>query len=260
MVLRGFVALCYLTLALAAGAPARAAEATPAPNPFDRTVHPLGVGDALPDAAYIDQSGKSLHLTGFRGRTLVIGFIYTNCADQCPLLTAKFGSLAAQVPPHRFELLEISVDPERDTPAAIANFARAHGVHGDDWRILTGNAGAFDAVAAPLGVSVIKDPNGELLHSERTIIVGPDGRIAYVIDAAGWTPSQVLAVARRVDGLPSSAVARLDLDLAKAVQAVCGGVKPGRSGLRDLAGVVAVFALFGLLAGFAAWRIFWRPA
>jgi protein SCO1 len=258
--MRAFVALCCLALALARGVPAQAATSSPAPNPFDRTAHALGVGDALPDAAYVDQAGRPVHLRDFRGRTMVIGFIYTNCADQCPLLTAKFGTLAAQLPAQRFELLEISIDPERDTQAAIANFARARGVHGDDWRVLTGSAAAFDAVAAPLGISVIKDPNGELLHAERTIIAGPDGRIAYVIDAAAWTPAQVAAVARRVDGLPSSAVARLDLDLAKAVQAVCGGVKPGRSGLRDLVGVIAVFALFALLAGFAAWRIFGRPA
>jgi cytochrome oxidase Cu insertion factor (SCO1/SenC/PrrC family) len=261
MVLRGFVALGCLTLALALPcAPVHAGTVSEAPNPFDRTAHPLGVGDMLPDAPYVDQAGNRVHLHDFRGRTLIIGFIYTNCADQCPLLTAKFGALAAQLPPHRFALLEISIDPERDTQAAIANFAHAHEVRSDDWRVLTGSPAAFDAVAVPLGISVVKDPNGELLHSERTIIVGPDGRIAYVIDTAAWTPGQVLAVARHVDGLPSSAVARLDLDLAKAVQAVCGGVRPGRSGLRDVVGVAAVFTLFALLAGFAAWRIFGRSA
>jgi protein SCO1 len=257
----GFVALSFLTLAFVLlGAPVHAAAVSPAPNPFDRTAHPVSVGDMLPDASYVDQSGNRVQLHDFRGRTLVIGFIYTNCADQCPLLTAKFGTLAAQLPPQRFALLEISIDPERDTQAAIANFARAHGVRGDDWRVLTGSGAAFDAVAVPVGINVIKSPNGELLHSERTIIVSPNGRIAYVIDTASWTPGQVLAVARHVDGLPSSAVARLDLDLAKAVQAVCGGVRPGRSGLRDVAGVVAVFTLFALLAGFAAWRIFGRTA
>ena len=253
---RWFAALCVLTLAAVCGTPARAAPASPAPNPFDRTAHPLRVGDLLPDAAYVDQAGKAVRIHDFRGRTLVIGFIYTNCSDQCPLLTSKFGALAAQLPAQRFELLEISIDPERDTQAAIANFARVHDIHAANWRVLAGSAAAFDAFAARLGVSVIKDPNGELLHTERTVVVGPDGRLAYVIDAAGWTPPQVIAVARQVDGLSSNAVARFDLDLAKAVQAVCGGVKPGRSGLRDLAGVIAVFVLFALGAGFAARRIF----
>jgi cytochrome oxidase Cu insertion factor (SCO1/SenC/PrrC family) len=113
MVMVGFVALCCLTLALVSGAPAHAATASPAPNAFDRTTRALGVGDALPDAAYVDQAGRPVHLRDFRGRTMVIGFIYTNCADQCPLLTVKFGALAAQLPARRFELLEISIDPER---------------------------------------------------------------------------------------------------------------------------------------------------
>ena len=242
------------------GMRASAAPATPAPNIFDRTPHPLVVGDALPDAAYVDQDDKAIHLRDFRGRTVVISFIYTSCTDQCPLVTARFASLAEQLPAPRFELLEISIDPERDTPAVIAAYARAHGVRSKNWRVLTGPTASFDSLAAPLGVSVVKGSNGELLHAERTVVVDPDGRIASVIDAAAWTPGQVVAVARHADGLPSSAFTRLDIDLAKEVQAICGGVAPGRSGVRDVLAVAAVFAMLALLAGLAAWRIFGRPA
>jgi len=253
----GFAGACCLALELLASGPAAASQGS-SPNPFDRSVRALGVGDPLPDAAYVDQTGKRVRIRDFQGRTLIIGFIYTNCTDQCPLLTSKFAALAAQLPPQRFELLEVSIDPARDTQAAIAGFANAHGIRAANWRVLTGSPASFDGFAAPLGVSVVNDPSGALLHTERTVIAGPDGRIADIIDAAGWTPGQVVAVARHVDGLPSNAVTRLDLELAKAVQAVCGGVAPGRSGLRDVAAVVAIFAMFALLAGFAAWRIFGR--
>ena len=220
------------------------------------TPHPLKVGDRLPSAQYVDQRGRSVQLSALRGRTLIIGFIYTNCTDQCPLLTAKFGALAQQLPRERFELLEISIDPRRDNQTAIARFASAHDVLAPNWRILTGAPALVSSFAQPLGVSVVAGATGELLHSERTVIVGPDGRIAMLIDEAGWTPAQVAAAARQVDGLPSSALARLDLELGKAVQAVCGGVAPGRSGLRDVIGVLIV-VLGGALAAFViARRIF----
>lgn len=225
-------------------------------NPFDSAPHPLELGDRLPDARYVDQHGQTLRIADLRGRTVIIGFIYTNCADQCPLLTAKFGALARRLPPWRFALLEISIDPARDNAAAIARFAAAHNVVSSNWRILTGAAGLVKSFAQPLGVSVVPGSSGELLHSERTVIAGPDGRIALLIDDAAWTPGQVEAAARHVDGLPSSSLARLDLVLGKAVQAVCGGVAPGRSGLGDVLGVLFVVAAGALAAFVIARRIF----
>ena len=233
-----------------------ALRATPAPNPFDRTVHPLALGDRLPDATFRDQAGQTVRISDFRGRTLVIGFIYTNCADQCPLLTNKFGALVSQLPAQRFAFLEISIDPARDSTAAIANFARAHAMRAANWRILTGASALLDSFDKPLGVSVIAGGGGELLHTERTVIAGPDGRIGYFIDDAAWTAPQLAAAARKVDGLPSSALARLDLDLGKAVVAVCGGTAPGRSGLRDLLAILAILAIAGVVGLFIARRVF----
>jgi cytochrome oxidase Cu insertion factor (SCO1/SenC/PrrC family) len=235
----------FRTQALAAGG-----------NPFDQTPHPVGIGARLPDARCLDQSGRSVSIAQFRGRTLIIGFIYTNCADECPLLTSKFGQLVKRLPSDRFELLEISIAPRRDDRAAIARFAAAHNITAPNWLILTGKPELVQTFAAPLGVSVVAGSNGELLHSERTVVAGPDGRVALLIDTAAWTPGQVEAAARHVDGLPSSALARVDLALGKAVQDVCGGAGQGAAGLRGLIGILAV-VLVGALAAFViARRIF----
>lgn len=256
MRLAKFAGVCALALAGLAASARPAAAATPAPNPFDQPAHPLAVGDLLPNAAYTDQNGRPLRIADLRGRTVIIGFIYTNCRDQCPLLTDKFGRVAAQLPADRFELLEISIDPERDSQAAIANYARAHDVRAPNVRLLIGPAALVDSFAKPLGVSVVTGAGGELLHSQRTVIAGPDGKIAYFVDDAGWTPVQLVAIARHVDGLPSSGIVRLDLELGKAVQAVCGGASAARSGLRDLVAVIAVFFFGGLLALLIARRFF----
>src|ERR1022692_4409138 len=189
-----FAALCALALACFAVVPAQAGgrmnSTAPSPliqaNPFDATVRPLAVGDVLPDATYTDERGQPLRIHDLRGRTVILGLIYTNCADECAILTSKFAALTAALPSDRFALLEISIDPARDTPEAIANFARAHGVHAQNWHILTGAPALLDSFAKPLGISVIQGRNGELLHSERIVIAGPDGRIGYLIDDVTW--------------------------------------------------------------------------
>ncbi len=259
-----FAALCGLALACLAGVPAQAggrinstAPSAPAQaNPFDATVRPLAVGDVLPDATYTDERGRPLRIADLRGKTVIVGFIYTNCADECPILTSKFAALASALPSDRFALLEISIDPARDTPEAIANFARAHGVHAPNWHILTGAPALLESFAKPLGISVIQGRNGELLHSERIVIVGPDGRIGYLIDDVTWTQAQAVAAARHVDGMPSSGLARFDLDLGKAVQAVCGGKATGHSGLAALLGVLGVFVAGIVVAVLVGRRIF----
>ena len=192
----------------------------------------------------------------FAGKTLIVGFIYTNCNDQCPTLTGKFERLAGMLPADRFELLEISIDPSRDSVGALHTFAAAHNVHGTNWLLLTGAPRLDETVEKPLGVSVVAGGSGELLHSERTVIVGPDEKIAMLVDDTGWTPAQVAAAAEHVDGLPSSSLARLDLALGKAVQGICGGTNAARSGLADLAGVVGVLLVGGVVALFIGRRIF----
>lgn len=257
MGLRRFGLLWGLALAYALWAsPALGAGATPAPNPFDISVRPLQIGDRMPPAAYVDQDGRPVALSQFVGKTLIVGFIYTNCNDQCPILTTKFGRLAQMLPVDRFELLEISIDPARDSVAALHAFGLAHDVRGPNWLLLRGSPQHANTVERPLGVSVVAGTSGELLHSERTVLVGPDGRIAYLVDDTGWTPTQIASAARHVDGLPSSTLARLDLSLGKAVQGVCGGATAARAGLADVAGVLGVVLVGGLIAFFIGRRIF----
>src|SRR5215469_12221228 len=90
MGLSGFVFLWALALACALQvSPALAAGATTPANPFDASVRPLRIGDRVPSAQYVDQDARPVTISQFSGKTLIVGFIYTNCNDQCPILTGK---------------------------------------------------------------------------------------------------------------------------------------------------------------------------
>ena len=230
----------------------------PAPNPF--TVAPVKVvatGDQIPGGSFVDQTGAARTLDDFRGSTVIVGFIYTSCKDECPLITRKFGVLEGLLPAAQFHLVEISIDPVHDTPRVLAAYARRYDVR--TWRLtlLTGSPGAIAGFERALGVSAIDDGRGTILHNDRTVIVDPSGRIADIIDEAGWTPNDVAADAKSVAGVAANPLDRFDLALGRTVAYVCGGVVNGRAGLADL---IAVFAIFGLSAWAMVWvsrKIFW---
>jgi cytochrome oxidase Cu insertion factor (SCO1/SenC/PrrC family) len=240
------------------GRAAIAAEHTAAPNPFSLApAHVVATGDIIPSGAFVDQTGAARTLDDFRGSTVVIGFVYTSCKDECPLITRKFGTLESLLPAPQFHLVEISIDPAHDTPSVLAAYARRFDVHAPHRTLLTGSPDAIAGFERSLGVSSIDNGRGTILHNDRTVIVDPSGRIADIIDEAGWTPNDVAADAQTAAGIAANPLDRFDLALGRTVAYVCGGVVNGRAGLADL---VAVLAIFGLSAWAMVWvsrKIFW---
>ena len=230
---------------------AAAAAPPAATNPFTvAPAHVVSTGDPIPSGAFVDQTGAARTFDDFRGSTLVVGFVYTSCKDECPLITRKFGALETQLPAGHFHLVEISIDPSHDTPRVLAAYARRYDVHASRRALLTGSPDAIGRFERTLGVSAIDDGRGTILHNDRTIIVDPSGRIADIIDEAGWTPNDVAADAKNVAGIAANPIDRFDLALGRTVAYVCGGVVNGRAGLADLLAVVGIF-------GLSAWAMVW---
>jgi protein SCO1/2 len=78
------------------------------------------------------QDGSRLALADLRGKVVAVTFIYTSCADTCPLLTAKLAGLQARLGTDfgaKVFFVAITVDPERDTPPVLKRYAQAHGAN-----------------------------------------------------------------------------------------------------------------------------------
>ena len=244
-------ALFAVTIICAGGSRAGAAAATPAPNPFALApVRLLSAGDSMPGSAFVDQTGAARTFADFRGKTVIVGFVYTSCKDECPLITRKFGSLETLLPADKFHFVEVSIDPAHDSVPVLAAYARRYGVNPGRRALLTGTPDAVARFERELGVSSIDNGRGTIIHNSRTVIVDENGRIADIIDEAGWTPADVAADAKNAAGMAANPLDRLDLALGRAVAYVCGGVVNGRAGLTDL---IAVLAIFGL----SAWAMVW---
>jgi protein SCO1/2 len=154
----------------------------------------IAVGDAAPDFALTDQTGKTVRLSEFRGQPVAVTFVYTRCPDAtaCPMTMAKFAKLnAALTRKNLGRLLAVTVDPENDTPAVLADYAQKIGADPARWKFLTGDARALARVAENFGVLYYAD-HGKIVHSQAVAVLDPDGKLASIYYGADWEPEQIL--------------------------------------------------------------------
>jgi cytochrome oxidase Cu insertion factor (SCO1/SenC/PrrC family) len=113
-----------------------------------RTAPRLPVYGALPDFALVERSGRPVRRSDLKGKIWVASFIFTNCADECPLMTAEMARLQAEVAAvEDMRLVSITVDPERDTPAVLSQYAERFTADPERWLFLTGDKEAIYRLA-----------------------------------------------------------------------------------------------------------------
>jgi protein SCO1/2 len=156
-------------------------------------------GEPLPEIAAVpafqmqDQDGKPFSDRELRGKVAVVSFMFTSCPDVCPILTTQLSGLRTQLLPQRqhIQLVSISVDPEKDTPAALKEFAKKHGADYPDWRFLTGPLAKLrDVVVQGFKQSLDRgdgSPNA-IMHGSHLVLVDRKGMIRgfYRSDEQGF--------------------------------------------------------------------------
>jgi protein SCO1/2 len=102
--------------------------------------------DAL-DFTLQDQRGQRVRLRDLHGKVVVLTFLYTSCTDICPLVAAKLREANGALRDGRGDVvfLAVTVDPERDTVARMAEYSRRWGMF-DHWHFLTGSARELEPV------------------------------------------------------------------------------------------------------------------
>lgn len=137
--------------------------------------------DPAPSFALVDQDGRPLSLADLGGRLVVLDFIYTSCPGPCPTLTGAHVDLQKSLAPElraRTHFVSISIDPERDTPEVLRNYALARGADLSGWSFLTGPPETVRAVAASYGVGTTRASDEELVHTVATFLIDAEGQIA----------------------------------------------------------------------------------
>ncbi|MBI5771545.1 MAG: SCO family protein [Verrucomicrobia bacterium] len=154
------------------------------------------VGESAPTFTLYNQDGRAVSFATFRGKRVVLNFIFTRCpvATMCPASTAKMMSLQAAAKKagvQNFELVSISFDSAYDTPPVLKAYANARSIDTTNFSFLTGPEGAIRDLLAQFGV--IAEPGENVFkHTLATLLIGPDGRIIHRLDGSNWSPDDFL--------------------------------------------------------------------
>ncbi len=156
-------------------------------------------GAEVPDVKLVNQDGRQVRTDQYRGRALLVTFIYTRCpfADQCPLMSANFAQINGQLasdPALRdgTRLLSVTLDPEYDRPDVLRAYGSTYaGGKFDNWDFATGDPEEIRRLAQFFGLSY-KAEGGQIVHSLRTALVSPEGRLVKIYRGNEWKPSAVL--------------------------------------------------------------------
>ena len=160
-------------------------------------------GDDVPDFALINQSNKPIRTGQYKGKTLLLTFIYTRCPlpEYCTLMSTNFSQIeqALQKQPELYEktrLLSISIDPDYDTPAVLRSYGASHtGRFGEEtfshWAFATGTTAQVKEVAQFFGLQYYPEKD-QITHGLRTAIIAPDGKVYKVYRNNEWKPEEVV--------------------------------------------------------------------
>lgn len=173
--------------------------------------HVPAPGDVVPDFALRNQDGHEIHLRQFRGKALLITFIYTRCPlpNFCPLVTRNFAAINKALAQDaevygKTELLCVSFDTEHDTPAVL----KAYGAEylGSDspgafahWQFAVPTQPVLMKMAQFFDVGITHGANDSITHTLSTTLIGPDGKVVQFYPDNDWSPQQVTADITRVE-------------------------------------------------------------
>ena len=138
-----------------------------------------------PEFSLTSQDGGELKLADLRGKVVAVTFIFTLCADTCPVLTPMMSYVQDQLGSDFGEkicFVSITIDPERDTPEVLKEYAHAFGANLSGWSFLTGPPEAIRDVTRHYGVFAAKAENGNIDHTFLTSIIDRRGilRVQYL--------------------------------------------------------------------------------
>lgn len=158
-------------------------------------------GQAVPDFKLLNQSGKTIAIDHFRGKVLLVTFIYTRCPlpDYCIRMSRNFATIQQQLAAdpqlsNKTHLLSISFDPGYDTPKVLRSYGSAYAGSGgfSHWDFAVPPPAELDAVEQFFDVGVSSGINNTLTHSLSTAVIAPDGKIFRWYPSNDWTPSALV--------------------------------------------------------------------
>jgi protein SCO1/2 len=150
-----------------------------------------------------------LRLADLQGSPVIVAMFYASCAHVCPMTISTIKAIEAELAAEdrdRLRVLMVTLDPERDTPAVLAELADRHRVNNDRWRFARTSPEDVRLIAAVLGVKYRELPDGGFNHSSPILLLDTTGRELSRSEKLGLPEAafvrEVAAVIQNQVGLP----------------------------------------------------------
>jgi len=164
------------------------------------TVRRLDIGDHVPDLTLVNQDGKFFRLGDFKGKAVLVTFVYTRCPVPtfCPRLSSRFAKIQedfAKTPADfaRTHLVTISFDPKYDTPPVLRKYGLAY-LDNDPagfshWDFASTNPDDLRKIAHAFGLEYFEEDN-QISHSMVIVLISPEGTVAKYWSTE-WTTAEL---------------------------------------------------------------------
>jgi protein SCO1/2 len=177
-------------------------------------VHRLNVGEHVPNLPLVNQDGRTIHLDDFKGKALLVTFIYTRCPlpNFCPRLSSQFAKIhddLAKTPDdyRKTHLLTITFDPKYDTAPVLRKYGLAY--LDDDpsgfgyWDFAFTAPADLRKLADAFGLMYIEQDN-QISHTMNIVLIAPDGTVAKYWSQE-WTTAELEDALRQQAGTAAAA-------------------------------------------------------
>lgn len=166
------------------------------------------IGKIMSDHSFLSQDGQPVSLSTYRGKPLVVNFIYTSCYHTCPVMTAHLKNVVniahEALGVDSFKVITVGFDTGVDTPERMRLFATERGIKFEGWDFLSGDTANVRGITNDLGFSYAPSPKG-YDHLAQTSVLDAAGRVYRQVYGADFdTQALVEPLKELVFGKPAT--------------------------------------------------------
>ncbi|MDX9705954.1 MAG: SCO family protein [Azospira sp.] len=227
------------------------------------------IGQPLQNFALLDREGRPVELSRYKGKPLLVSFVYTACFQVCPTSTRNLQKAVQEtvnvMGADRFNIITIGFNQPFDSPQAMKDFAKRYGLNLPNWEFLSPATAIVNDVTGSFGFSFVATPAG-FDHLNQVTMVNSDGIIVRQVYGEKFTPKDLAEPLKRL--IANSAIPpemSTVKELMERVRILCSVYDPVAGRYRTdysmyfmIAGFLS-FVAFMIYLSFNMWRSHRKP-
>lgn len=197
----------------------------------------------LTSFTFRDQRGHEFTRADLTGQVWIADFVYTSCQSACPLLTSRLVALQQRLPTPSLRFVSFSVDPDMDTPDALARYAARWNPAEKRWALLSTNAAELAALTQKLRLELSRG-EGDISHTNRFFLIDAASNVVASYDSSDDAEVEQLVsdVSRMLGAAPKNVVSGAGRELFAKL--ACGGCHDDAQLAPPLAGLLGTRVMF----------------